>query len=59
MTPASRNPARGADIAIGIGAASAIVVIAILGARAAERNEASNGVALAPTIGGGALVGRF
>ncbi len=56
---ASRNLALGADIAIGIGAASAVVVIAIVGARAAKRNKASKGVAFAPTFGGGALVGRF
>ena len=56
---ASRNLALGADIAIGIGAVAAIAVIAIVGARAAKRNKASKGVALAPSIGGGALRWTF
>ena len=56
---ASRNLALGADIAIGIGAVAAIAVIAIVGARAAKRNKASKGVALAPSIGGGALHWAF
>jgi tetratricopeptide (TPR) repeat protein len=56
---ASRSLALGADIAIGIGAVAAIAVIAIVGARAAKRNKASKGVALAPSVGGGGLRWAF